>query len=136
MKSIKTVILFLSALCCIQETFSQSVPSNVIGTWSGQVIEHGRSDYYNVKLTLNAGEVGDICGKIDYPDYSCGGNLKFLSINNSKLIEVEFREILSYGNELCIDQGQVVIALENNRLKFQWAKSGLDFQAEGYLNKQ
>ncbi len=135
MKLFKTLILFSSVLCYSTGVFSQSIPNEVIGRWSGQVVEEGRSDYYTVKMQVNAGEVGSITATIDYPGYGCGGNLQLIEITQAELTEVTFLEVLSYGNELCIDQGEVVIARENGRLRFQWSKSGLDFFAQGYLDR-
>ncbi len=135
MNFIKSVLLFSSALCYSTGAISQSIPSKLIGTWSGQVIEEGRSDYYTVNLTVKAGKAGSVCASIDYPDYKCGGNLTLIRIDKNELTEVVFLEVLSYGNELCIDQGEVVIARENGRLRFQWSKSGLDFFAQGYLDR-
>ncbi len=136
MKLFKTAILFSLALCYNKGAFSQSIPNEVIGRWSGQVVEEGRSDYYTVNLNVNAGEAGGIAATIDYPDYGCGGNLKLIEITQAELTEVAFLELLSYGNDLCIDEGEVVIARENGRLRFQWSKSGLDFFAQGYLDRQ
>lgn len=135
MRLVKTVILLSSVLCYSTGVFSQSIPGEVIGRWSGLVVEEGRSDYYTVKMQVNAGEVGSITATIDYPGYSCGGNLQLVGITKAELTEVVFLELLSYGNDLCIDEGEVVIARENGRLRFQWSKSGLDYFAQGYLDR-
>ncbi len=101
------------------------------------MIEHGRSDYYTVDLKIWQGSAGVIIGSVGYPDYGCGGDLRLITV---KVIEglttVKMNEQLSYGKQECINDGEVWVAIEGGKLKFQWKQQGLDFAALGYLYKQ
>lgn len=130
------IIFLLSNTLFVTVSFSQNFPKELIGTWKGKVVEAGRSDWYDVNLTLDNPTDDKIAGTIDYPDYKCGGKLEFVTINHNELTEVMFNERLTYGKDDCIDNGKVVVAIEKGRLKFQWSKYGLDYSADGYLDKR
>jgi len=134
---IKKIYLLLLPAFATVSAFSQIMPPAVIGSWSGKVIEHGRSDYYTVNLTLKQGDIGEVVGTVSYPDYNCGGELELVKAERDADEHVALvKERLTFGVQECVDDGNIVIAVVNGRLKFNWLKSGLDYKAEGYLDRQ
>lgn len=137
MKKNKHILLLFLLFTGSFNVLSQSINSSIIGRWSGNVIEVGRSDYYTVNLTIHQANPGDMAGTVSYPDYNCGGSLKLLDVNYEKGIYMAaFDEQLTFGQADCINDGRIRVGAENGKLFFQWLKNGLDFSASGWLEKQ
>lgn len=66
---------------------------SITGQWEGNVDHPGFGSYSTVIELLNC-SVGKRCGTVEYPEYSCGGNLILLAITSNTL---QLREQLTYG---------------------------------------
>lgn len=126
-------LIFLSLSVCA----TAQVPTELLGTWKGDVIEPGRSDWYPVVITVTQGGVGEVVASVFYPAYTCGGDLKLLhTLSKEGLV---MQELLTEGVFSCINNGQVEIRLvddRSDRVHFKWSHASYNHEAIGILDKQ
>lgn len=129
------LFLLLATIFSFLTSFPQ-VPSELLGSWRGEVIEPGRSDWYQVIITINEGRVGEPVATVYYPDYACGGDLKL--INTKPGPGLVMREVLTDGRLRCINMGWVNVELvegTTDQIHFTWSHDQWMHRAIGYLRK-
>jgi hypothetical protein len=113
-------------------TINSQASNELEGSWQGIVIEEGRSNPYHVSLVINTLSLGEISGTIWYKDYNCGGDLKFLGLDNEGTFI--FKELLT-SNGNCINKGYVTGTLIDGLFAFVWKHDLFIHQAKGVLNR-
>ncbi len=88
------------------------------GVWSGFIMRtDGSSTQVEIKITKSGQS------KITFPMLSCGGDLL---VQQKDLRYVEFKELLNYGQDECLDKLKIVlIKVDDNQLKYK------EFSQEG-----
>ncbi|MFO1184101.1 MAG: hypothetical protein U1E56_04875 [Bauldia sp.] len=109
-----------AALIVAHSSWAVAAEDNLIGKWTGLVLETGTNgavDVWDVTLT-----VADLDhATIAYEGLDCGGTLAFLrTVGNVR----EYRETLTYGREKCIDGGTVGFSLNRGKLLWYWSGEG------------
>lgn len=98
-----------------------------LGEWEGAGIQDDGSQW---TMRLNIRADGYF---IDYPSIVCGGEWKLLRSTESRLI---FKEILTYGIDRCIDQGEVIIKLADDKASYHWFSYQEKMEAIGSLTRK
>jgi hypothetical protein len=99
------------------------------GTWSGSAYQSDIKETFDLKLICKDGVY-----TIDYPSIGCGGTWQVKESDSTKIV---FQEALSYGQEICNNDGTVVVSFEGkDKLKFQYYFPDLDsLNAVGQLHR-
>ena len=61
--------------------------------------------------------IGDSGASIDYPSLGCGGTLTEIYRDGSS---AEYRESITYGNDVCIDGGTITVRFFQGKLSWTW----------------
>jgi murein DD-endopeptidase MepM/ murein hydrolase activator NlpD len=88
----------------------------VAGTWRGNVVQPGARPY-TATFKVDASGPGARCGTIDYPELSCGGDLRNCRLSNGAYL---FDEALTYGRLQCVANGTISVRPRDSRLDWQW----------------
>ena len=99
------------------------------GSWVGSAYQSDIKESFDLKLICKDGVY-----TIDYPSIGCGGTWQ---VKESDSTRVVFKEALSYGQEICNNDGTVVVSFEGkDQLKFQYYFPDLDsLNAIGQLRR-
>lgn len=83
---------------------------SINGTWRGVGTQSpaGPSGSWSIVMTI-----GDSGGSIDYPSLGCGGVLTPLSRTATSAV---FRERLTYGQDICLDDEMIAVNLVDGNL--------------------
>lgn len=77
------------------------------GAWEGTGYQTDTDSTWTMRLKAQGDKYS-----IEYPSLGCGGEWRLISIDAT---EARFREIITYGQEECANNGLVVIRRLNNR---------------------
>jgi hypothetical protein len=91
-----------------------NVPS-LTGTWvgSGHQSPAGEAGAdWSIAMTINDGGAS-----IDYPSLGCGGSLSQTSRDD---ISAEYHESITYGQDKCIDGGNITVRFFKGNLSWTW----------------
>jgi hypothetical protein len=82
------------------------------GVWQGFGVQDNDTSWL-IKMTLRAGRYA-----IDYPSLNCGGTLTLL---RQDAISIEFNEKITYGKDICVDNGRTVLVQRGiDSAQFRW----------------
>jgi hypothetical protein len=87
----------------------QSALSWLDGVWEGQGYQLSSGGTWAVKFT---GQSGINNYTIEYPSLKCGGNWMILSGNEHR---AEFVEVISFGTDVCVNGGMIVLTWVDER---------------------
>jgi hypothetical protein len=99
------------------ETFNNLKPTAISnrwleGIWEGTAYQSNTRENWTIKVTVHNGTY-----RIDYPSLSCGGEWKLISMDAST---AKFKEKLTYGQDSCVNDGNVTIQKLNNFQVAYW----------------
>lgn len=97
-----------------------------LGEWEGDG-EQDDGSQWTMRLNIRADGYF-----IDYPSIVCGGEWKLLRSTESRLI---FKEVLTYGMDRCVDQGEVIIKLTGDKASYHWFSYQEKMEAIGNLTR-
>jgi hypothetical protein len=125
------LILFLP-FYTVSSAESNVITPNFVGVWSGNNgVQSNPSRNFTMRLTLNAGEIGQIVGSIEYPSLACGGELTLSTISSNSLT---LNENITFGS--CVRNGIITLSVTNNgSLSYQWRTTIASSTATADLNK-
>ena len=87
------------------------------GTWSGTGYQIDNNETWTMRLTVTGRKYS-----IAYPSLKCGGVWKLVNIGSSI---ATFKELITYGKDLCTDRGKVTIErLSSRQINFRYANPG------------
>lgn len=103
------------------------------GTWVGSGHQSPAGDAgadWSIAMTI-----GDGSGSIDYPSLGCGGSLSQTSRDDSS---AEFHESITYGQDKCIDGGDITVRFFKKKLSWTWVgrADGRPYNAVAVLARQ
>ncbi len=102
--------------------------SQFTGEWEGTGTQ---SDGSHWSIRVNSRPNGYF---IDYPSLVCGGVWKLLKSTESSLV---FKEILTYGIERCMDQGEIVLnKVTEDKASYAWSSAKSKITAVGNLTRK
>ncbi len=117
-----SLLLILSYTIHAEQT---NTASQFTGEWEGTGTQ---SDGSHWGIRVNSLPNGYF---IDYPSLVCGGVWRPLKKTESSLV---FKEILIYGIERCVDQGEIVIHLvAQDKASYHWSSAKSKITAVGDL---
>ena len=88
---------------------------SITGTWygSGHQSPAGSTGAdWSIAMTINDGGAS-----IDYPSLGCGGSLAEIYNDGAS---AEYRESITYGNDVCIDGGTITVRYFRGKLSWTW----------------
>lgn len=104
------------------------------GVWEGTGYQTDDASTWPMKLTVKRSKSGGRIYSIDYPSLNCGGRWRLLSMNQN---QARFRELLSYGQDKCADNGLVVIERKGSQSIFLYSNQGSrEITASAVLNRK
>ncbi len=114
--------------CKTAEPLPPQQPSTKFyGIWEGTGKQAGES--WTLKITLSDKEF-----LVDYPSLKCGGKLEVITSYDNKAL---FREKITYGKSLCVDNGKTILTTtDKSEAKYKWYYPNGKLGATGILNKQ
>ncbi|TGQ42624.1 hypothetical protein [Mesorhizobium sp. M00.F.Ca.ET.216.01.1.1] len=117
--------IFQNAPCVV------NVPS-LAGTWvgNGHQSPAGASGAdWSIAMTINEGGAS-----IDYPSLGCGGSLSEISRDDTS---AEYRESITYGQDICIDGGTITVRSFKGNLSWVWVgqAAGQPYNAVAVLTR-
>ncbi|MBN9221075.1 MAG: hypothetical protein J0I79_24275 [Mesorhizobium sp.] len=103
------------------------------GTWVGSGHQNPAGDAgadWSIAMTINDGGAS-----IDYPSLGCGGSLSQTSRDN---MSAEFHESITYGQDKCIDGGNITVRFFKGNLSWTWfgQANGQPYNAIAVLTRQ
>ena len=100
------------------------------GIWTGTGYQSNPKQTWTIKFTAQNDTY-----RIDYPSIPCGGEWKVITLGKST---ATFRERLTYGQTLCIDNGTVTIQkLNDTQVAFRFVEPNRTrVTARAVLNRQ
>lgn len=109
-----------------------NVPS-LTGTWvgSGHQSPAGATGAdWSIAMTINDGGAS-----IDYPSLGCGGSLSQTSRDDTS---AEYHESITYGQDKCIDGGNITVRFFKGNLSWTWTGQADDqpYNAVAVLTRQ
>jgi hypothetical protein len=93
---------------------------DITGRWSGEATQRnkdGTGGSYRMSLTIKPVDPGAIAGKIRYPTYPCGGDIRFVRREGERYV---FKELIRYGKRECDRDATIVVRPSGLRLAFRW----------------
>ncbi|HEY4242006.1 MAG TPA: hypothetical protein VGM88_19435 [Kofleriaceae bacterium] len=96
--------------------------STVTGTWVGTAFQYDNRNRWPVTIVLHKAEVGDVMGTVDYPSYSCGGNLIRADDDNGAIILTE--SMTRLGND-CVDGATIRVRRVGADIDVRWVWAGM-----------
>jgi hypothetical protein len=98
---------------------SQESSSWLNGTWEGVGFQGSDSSTWTIRFI---GDSRSGSYRIDYVSLECGGVWKPEHIDGNRAV---FREVLSYGKNMCANGGRVVLTRINRKyITFSWFQPG------------
>ena len=103
------------------------------GTWVGSGHQSPAGDAgadWSIAMTI-----GDGSASIDYPSLGCGGSL---SQTARDATSAEFHESITYGQDKCIDGGDITVRFFKGNLSWTWVgqADGQPYNAVAVLTRQ
>ncbi|TPM38291.1 hypothetical protein [Mesorhizobium sp. B2-3-4] len=103
------------------------------GTWTGNGHQSPQGDAgadWSITMTI-----GDGSASIDYPSLGCGGSLSQTSRDD---MSAEFHESITYGQDKCIDGGDITVRFYKGNLSWTWVgqADGQPYNAIAVLTRQ
>jgi PEGA domain len=89
------------------------------GTWRGTVTQDKPADQTFLVVMELRGASG---GTIDYPTFTCGGQLEFRGVEGPIF---SYTEHITYGKDNCVDGGTLKVTPQGNSLRWHWSGEGI-----------
>ena len=128
-----TVLLLLSVLVSTAPSQGKQRPW-LRGVWEGTGYQTDDASTWPMRLTVKRSTSSGPIYSIDYPSLNCGGRWRLLSMNQNR---IRFRELLTYGQDKCSDNGLVIIERKGGQSIFLYANQGSrEITASAVLNRK
>ena len=106
-------------------------PATLFGAWEGEGRQYDDGDRFGepdgrwpLRITVTRGTSGAPEAGIEYPSFPCGGSLEYVGPStepDARPGDAIFRERITYGTDVCVDGGTVLLRPEPGALVFAWA---------------
>ncbi len=97
------------------------------GSWLGKAYQLDIDESWDISLKCNIKEQNII---ISYPSLHCGGSWEIINQAENR---IEFREKIDYGNDVCVDNGKIILERKNDKVFYYYYLNNNTLNAKGQL---